>query len=375
MKILLVRPWPYKLNIDSYNVQEIGLSRALVKRGHTCGIVLYLEEGESYTEEYEQGITIYYLRGRNFFKNGLFGKELNSIIERYDVIQVHEYDQIQSWKIYSHIHDKKVVIYHGPYYDKFNRGYNLKCSVFDSMFLSFSQKAKKEVTCLTKSPLAADFLKSKGFKNVISVGVGLDTKPFEGDGVDDISDQMPGDKVNIIYVGKLEERRNTPFLFDLMLLILNSVPDAFCTVVGSGDREYVEALQDKIRTLKDTGRFLYIEKAPQKALAQTYKKADIMLFPSNYEIFGMVLLEAMFFENAVISSVNGGSSELISDGENGIICNSFSTDEWLDKVTELVKDKDKLYSIKANASKTIHDSYTWDSIAEKFERAYRLESK
>lgn len=372
MKILLVRPWPYKLNIDSYNVQEIGLSRALVKLGHKCGIVLYLEEGKSYSEKYELGITIYYLRGHNILKNGLFGKELKEIIDGYDIIQVHEYDQIQSWKLYTNIHNKKVIIYHGPYYDSFNKGYNLKCSVFDHIFLPFSSKAKNEVQCLTKSPLAADFLKSKGFKNVVSVGVGLDTKPFEGDGISDIARLLPDDKINIIYVGKLEERRNTPFLLELMSRIITDIPSAFCTIVGTGDSSYMDQVQREIDVLKSTGRFIHIEKASQKALAEVYKKADIMLFPSNYEIFGMVLLEAMYFGNAVISSINGGSSELIADGVNGCICETFVLEEWFEKAKELINNRELLCSLKTNASITVKENYTWDKLAEKFEQLYML---
>ena len=41
MKILIVRLFPDELNINNYNVQEIGLAKALVKKGHVCDIVLY----------------------------------------------------------------------------------------------------------------------------------------------------------------------------------------------------------------------------------------------------------------------------------------------------------------------------------------------
>ena len=162
MKILIIRTYPSQLNPDSYNVQEIGLALALVRKGHTCGIVMYLESGESYTEKRDDGITIYWIHGRKMLKNGFF-PGIYKIMEQYDIVQVHEYDQLQSWMIYTY-HNKKrnVVMYHGPYYDDFNKRYNAKCKMFDRLFLPFSGSAKKYVSCITKSPLAADFLKNKG---------------------------------------------------------------------------------------------------------------------------------------------------------------------------------------------------------------------
>ena len=41
MKILIVRTFPDILNLNSYNVQEVGLAKALTLKGHQCDIVLY----------------------------------------------------------------------------------------------------------------------------------------------------------------------------------------------------------------------------------------------------------------------------------------------------------------------------------------------
>ena len=44
MKILIVRMWPDTLNIKNYNCQELGLAKALVRKGNTCDIVLYTDK-------------------------------------------------------------------------------------------------------------------------------------------------------------------------------------------------------------------------------------------------------------------------------------------------------------------------------------------
>ena len=120
MKILIVRTFPDILNPQNYNIQEIGLAKALTRAGHQCGVVLYNGNCKSVVEkvpvwgnEEEREILIYRLRGFSILKNGFF-YSLNKIVNEYDIIQVHEYDQITSWFYYAWS-KKNVVIYHGPY--------------------------------------------------------------------------------------------------------------------------------------------------------------------------------------------------------------------------------------------------------------------
>ena len=121
MKILIVRSFPDILNLNAYNVQEIGLAKALTRRGLECGIVLYNGRQKDRKERYtfsedgkEYSFIIYWLKGFSFFKNGIMPSVFR-LISQYDVIQVHEYDQILSWMLYTRM-KKPTVIYHGPYY-------------------------------------------------------------------------------------------------------------------------------------------------------------------------------------------------------------------------------------------------------------------
>lgn len=77
MKILIVRLYPYEININNYNVQEIGLAKALIRKGHQCDIAFYTKNNERQEKiELENGkyITLFWIKGINFFKNGLYRK-------------------------------------------------------------------------------------------------------------------------------------------------------------------------------------------------------------------------------------------------------------------------------------------------------------
>ena len=185
---------------------------------------------------------------------------------------------------------------------------------------------------------------------------------------------MKTDKVNIIYVGKLEPRRNTVFLLELIDR-LSSDSDIYFTIVGTGEQEYLAKVMPKIQKLENKGVLQYVLKADQQELSTVYRKADIMLFPSNYEIYGMVLMEAMYFGTVCVSSLNGGSSTIISDNEDGIIIHGFDESEWVQKTAELVSDKTRLAKMKEKAERKIKEHFLWDEIADRFIEVYRKCSK
>lgn len=365
MKVLIIRSFPDKLNINSYNVQEIGLAKALVKKGITCDIVFFNGQDADSTQILDNGVKIYWLKSINFLKNGIF-LHINKIIKDYDIIQVHEYDQLQSWLLYT-FSKKKVVIYHGPYYDQFNKGYNLKCTVFDKVFLPFSKRAKEKVFCLTKSHLATDFLKQKDFKNVTTVGVGLDTDKFSKDVSSASNGIAESNRFNALYVGKLEERRNISFLLELARKAHLENENFLLTIIGAYDSdEYRASIEPELNELVEAGAIKYIPKVPQTELPEYYSSADIFLFTTNYDIFGMVLLEAMYFGAVPLSTQNGGASTLISEGIDGYIIDDFSTDKWLEKINHLSQNKAKLNAMSQNAKEKIKQDFTWDSLAQRF---------
>lgn len=368
MKILIVRTFPDKLDLHSYNVQEIGLAQALVARGNQCDIVLYngreADRRESYTfrkKGKEYSFTIYWMKGFSCFKNG-FMPSVREILPEYDVIQVHEYDQIMSWQLYTR-QLRPTVIYHGPYYHPYARGYNLKCRVFDTLFLP--RRKHNNVRVLTKSGMAAEFIRKKGFEKIVPVGVGINTDNFSPEG------SAKSVRPQLLYVGKIEERRNVYFLIEVFRKLRQNTPELQLVLVGNGEREYKEAFLNEIKKELANGDIIYKEKVQQKELPEIYGKAEVFLFTSNYEIFGMVLLEAMYFGLPVVSSMNGGASMLIEDGKNGYVIETFDLETWTQKLEDILRDRDKRARMGECAREKILRNFTWERIAEKFEAVYR----
>lgn len=357
---------------NKYNMQEIGLAKALTRAGHTCGIVLYYGKNEDVTEripvlcgEETREITVYRLHGYNILKNGFF-PSLHKITKMYDVIQVHEYDQITSWFYYAWS-KRPIIIYHGPYYHPYNKRYNFKCKIFDQIFLRI--KKNKDVLCFTKSHAAAAFLETKGFRNVHAVGVGLDTENFET-GKINTGEVIPvsKDKFNLLYVGKIEERRNSIFLLNVLKEICKRHEKINCIIIGDGEKQYTEEFITSAQELLQTGRMQYYKSASQSQLKEVYQQSQLMLFPTNYDIFGMVLLEAVYFNLPIISSPNGGADMLIRDKENGIIIKEYDVEKWCDQIENLYLDSDRYQEMKKNMEQSDKKVLFWDAIVKEYEK-------
>lgn len=238
MKILIIRTWPDELNINNYNSQEIGLAKSLINNGHICDIVLYTK-GQNKIDYYafnDKKIKIYYIKAINFFKNAIFDKAIFNIIDNYDVIQTAEYDQIFNIKLYKHC-PEKLVIFHGPYKSEFTKGYKKKIMISDFLYKFFREY--KNTPVISKSELATKFLYEKGFKNVFTIGVGLDDSRFTNVVSNKKLDELITSKNNckyMLYIGKIEERRNIKFLVDRFYDYNKTNQNSKLILVGKGTR-------------------------------------------------------------------------------------------------------------------------------------------
>ena len=130
----------------------------------------------------------------------------------------------------------------------------------------------------------------------------------------------------------------------------------------------------KIEELGIKDRVIYKESLEQKYMPAVYQACDAFLLPTRYEIFGMVLLEAMYYGLPVFTTYNGGSSTLVNES-NGVVINSLDVSEWSGKISQVLTDENRCVEIGKSAHQTIADNYTWDALADKFLEVYNLRLK
>ena len=357
----------------TYNEQEIGLAKALSKKGWSCGIAYYGGGLEKY-ELVDIGgcqVNMYLFKGHDFLKTAFF-KDYSSIYDQYDILLPITYDHYESYRIAMR-YPQKTIVYHGTYYAAFNKPYNLKCKIIDPLFLPGYRKMN--TLFVTKNRLAAEFLNNKGLRNTHVIGVGFDAEQMASQQMlySDLAKQLEAYKKDgykiLLYVGRIEKRRNTQFLLDTFAKVSKTI-NAKLVVIGNGQEKYKKECLEIINNRGIRKDVIYMEKIEQKYLPQIYRFSDLFLLPTSYEIFGMVLLEAMYFGVPVITTLNGGSDILIKNEKSGFIIPELDSDKWSKKCIDILS-KDYT-SLTILAHKTIAEDFVWDALADKFLETFKL---
>lgn len=378
MKILIIKTFPKEIKTHhlTYNVQELGLAVALRKRGHDADVLCCSDDGndrESVVEQDGKRVIVYARKAYKILKNGWF-RNIDNLLREYDILQTEEYNQMYTWHLAKH-YPQKTIVYHGPYYSDFNKNYNLMAGIFDIFFLN---RYKKYGTAfLAKSRLAEEYLRGKGLTNVDSIGVGLNSAFLTNDNkTNSISGQIRLLKnyqsLKLLYIGLLEERRNSTFLLDVMTKIKEQEESPKLVIVGKySNKAYAERFKEHVLACGLEGDIIHVEQMEQNQLAYVYNACDFFLFPTQYDIYGMVLLEAMYFGLPVISTINGGSDMMIRNGKNGMIIDECNANKWAEIILSLNGNKELRHIIGQTASQTISKHFTWDALAEKFISKYQ----
>jgi glycosyltransferase involved in cell wall biosynthesis len=143
-----------------------------------------------------------------------------------------------------------------------------------------------------------------------------------------------------------------------------------------------ESVQAVTRTRKNV---IWIDKMlDKKSVIQLYSHADVFCCPSIYEPFGIINIEAMACETAVVASAVGGIKEVVVDGKTGILVpleqqktapfepvdpDKFSRD-LAEGINSLVKNDDLRRTMAVNGRKRVEETFDWEAIAKQVETLY-----
>jgi len=154
----------------------------------------------------------------------------------------------------------------------------------------------------------------------------------------------------LLFVGSGFERKGVKYLLQAVESVTEPVT---VMIVGKGTAPFGSPL---VRGEPKGGAFQRRKKiifcGPQKDIERYYAAADIFVFPTMYEPFGNVHLEALASGLPVITTKNSGAAEIIADGEQGFVIDRPEDIAALsEKVNYFLQHTDRLESMGRNARK------------------------
>lgn len=185
---------------------------------------------------------------------------------------------------------------------------------------------------------------------------------------------MPPNHQMILFVGRIQPLKGIDTLIKALALIKRQEPalvENVCVCIIGGDpnpdSEAERAELDRLQSLRAELELDDMVTMPgakdQDTLIYYYAAAEMVVMPSHYESFGMVVLEAMACGAPVIASDVGGLSFNIEDGFNGYLVPGRNPQAMAEKITLLLKYR-VLRDQLAEQARTWVARYSWVNIAD-----------
>ena len=153
--------------------------------------------------------------------------------------------------------------------------------------------------------------------------------------------------LRLIFVGSLSQRKGLSYLLRAVEALGNSVE---LTIIGRATGGQCAPLDEAL------GRHRYLESVPHAEVLREMREHDVLVFPSLFEGFGMVITEAMSQGLPVITTPHTAGPDIISDGQDGFIVPIRSHEAIVEKLTLLLENRALLHDLKVaawNKAKTL----------------------
>ena len=169
----------------------------------------------------------------------------------------------------------------------------------------------------------------------------------------------------ILYLGTLEPRKNVDVLIDAFLAIRDKFPDVKLVICGGNGWQY-ENTASKLASGEIADSVIRTGFVPEDDKRLLYLCAEMLVFPSLYEGFGLPILEAMACGTPVICSNSSSMPEVLGDA--GILCDPSDTKAFADAMSRILSDR--LYmAFLSGKGKARAVQFSWEHTAEAYASA------
>ncbi len=174
----------------------------------------------------------------------------------------------------------------------------------------------------------------------------------------------------LLYVGRMAVNKRMEVVISAMPRLLEEHDDLTLVIAGPDDgagegwRELVGELG-----LGDHVRFEGFLEERDKLAA--YRDADVFVLPSEWEAFGIVLLEAMASMTPCVCADRGGAPEVVEDGVTGRVAPYADVEAWTAVLSGLLGDEGLRRRMGEAGRQRVRERFVWPAIVDQIEQVYR----
>ena len=378
MKILMLT-WEYPPRIVGGIARVVhDLSKRLIKDGHEVTVVTYRDNADVPEYENDKGVNVYrvdnYMIHPNNFIDWIMKLNFNmlskatEIINKeggFDVIHAHDWLVTYAAKSLKNAYDIPIVATIHATEAGRNSGIHDETQRYinDTEWL-LTYEATEVIVNSNYMKNEIQRLFGLPFDKINVIPNGINLSNFTGIERDyDFRRQYAMDNEKIIlYVGRLVYEKGVQHLIAAMPKILSNYHDAKLIIAGRGGM--MDELRAEASNLGLNDKIYFTGYLNSKQVQKMYKCADVAVFPSTYEPFGIVALEAMLAGVPTVVSDVGGLDEIVTHGVDGMKSYAGNANSIADSVTALLYDHQLATNVSKKAKQKVKDQFNWEKIAQ-----------
>ncbi|MFA6393963.1 MAG: glycosyltransferase family 4 protein [Patescibacteria group bacterium] len=170
----------------------------------------------------------------------------------------------------------------------------------------------------------------------------------------------------ILMASRLSPEKNIDLAIKAIPKVAKKLPRIGLVILGSGQEK--ARLKSLIKKNGLAGRVIL--EAWTEDLSSYYKTADLFLLTSNYEGWGIVVIEAMAADCPVIMTDVGCAGELVKDGLNGLVVPVGDEEKMVKKILMLAGDKDLRKALADKAKESVNALMSKEEYLRQYKRSW-----
>lgn len=341
-----------------YNAQEIGLAKSIAKLCDRVEVYKLIPiDQEKKIEKICENAELYLIPAKNSGINGVINvddleKSLDALIHFSDT-------QFSVPKVYTWC--RKNGVQYVPYIGVVESHSTSKLKqVITNLLFQRNIAVYRKCVCCVKTPTVQSMLRSLGVKDTIVTPVGLDLDLLHTDyATSSISNlkrkygYYESDKI-LLFIGRLIDEKQPVKMIDILAELRKKDAAYKLLMVGTG--ELKTAVEARMKELDLQDAVQMVERIPNNDIWELYRLADCFVNLNQQEIFGMAILEAMYYCCKVVAWNAPGPNLIIEGGKSGWLIESN------EEVTKRILDKT---DVGEEAHRRVLSKFTWESSAKK----------
>ena len=183
-----------------------------------------------------------------------------------------------------------------------------------------------------------------------------------------VRDEREGAKFKILCVARLTKQKNIETLIEAVGMLRERGVDAHLQIVGDGDQRVF--LEHKTRELQLDALVEFLGARVQNELPELYARCDAFVLPSVREGMGLVLAEALLCGAPVIATNSGGVTDIVRDGETGLLFPERDANALADALEKYARDSQYAARLAQNGRAWVMERFTSERVAVQFLDCY-----